>query len=56
MADENVGKDKHILTPEQEDILDLYIQNLDSYMESIKESERLQVQIETLHLKRILSK
>jgi len=59
MADEGVGKEpfqKNILTQEQEELLDLYINNLDEYLESIKDSERLQAQIETLHLKRILGK
>lgn len=45
-----------ILTAEQEAILDLYIQSLDNFFEEIKESEKTQVAIETLHLKRILSK
>lgn len=44
-----------ILTAEQEEILDLYLTNLDTIFEEIKESEKLQVDIETLHLKRILS-
>ncbi len=56
----NVDKNKNIplpslLTPEQEAILDLYINNLDNIFEEIKESEKTQVEIETLHLKRILS-
>jgi hypothetical protein len=44
-----------ILTAEQEEILDLYLTNLDTIFEEIKESEKMQVEIETLHLKRILS-
>ncbi|WP_197901575.1 hypothetical protein [Rhodocytophaga rosea] len=44
-----------ILTAEQEEILDLYMNNLDNIFEEIKESEKMQVEIETLHLKRILS-
>jgi hypothetical protein len=44
-----------ILTAEQEEILDLYLANLDTIFEEIKESEKMQVEIETLHLKRILS-
>jgi hypothetical protein len=44
-----------ILTAEQEEILDLYLKNLDTIFEEIKESEKMQVEIETLHLKRILS-
>ena len=45
-----------ILTPEQDAILDLYIENLDHFFEEIKESEKTQVAIETQHLKRILSR
>jgi predicted DNA-binding protein YlxM (UPF0122 family) len=45
-----------LLTPEQEAVLDLYIENLDYIFEEIKEAEKTQVEIETLHLKRILSK
>jgi hypothetical protein len=44
-----------ILTAEQEEILDLYLTNLDTIFEEIKESEKMQVDIETLHLKRLLS-
>lgn len=47
---------KSILTKEQDALLDLYITNLDKFFESIKESDKVQVEIETLHLKRILSK
>lgn len=45
-----------ILTPEQEAVLDLYLKRLDTYFEELKESEKLQVEIETKHLKRILTK
>lgn len=45
-----------ILTPEQDALLDLYIQKLDDYLEEVKASENIQVEIETLHLKRILTK
>lgn len=47
---------KSILTKEQDALLDMYITNLDEFFESIKESDKVQVEIETLHLKRILSK
>jgi hypothetical protein len=43
-----------LLTPEQEAILDRYLQHLDQVLEDIKESDKIQVEIETLHLKRIL--
>ena len=43
-----------ILTPEQEDLLDQYLQHLDQVLENIQESDKVQVEIETLHLKRIL--
>jgi hypothetical protein len=52
----NVTPPDSILTTEQEAILDLYIQSLDNYFEQIKQSEKTQVEIETMHLKRILSK
>jgi hypothetical protein len=45
-----------ILTQEQDAVLDLYIQHLDNIFEELKLSEKLQVEIETLHLKKILSK
>ncbi len=45
-----------ILTPEQEGILDMYLQHLDTYFEELKESEKIQVEIETQHLKRLLTK
>ncbi len=44
-----------ILTPEQDVLLNMYLKNLDNFFENIKESEKIQVEIETLHLKRILS-
>ncbi|WP_165838210.1 hypothetical protein [Pontibacter arcticus] len=45
-----------ILNPEQEALLDLYIRHLDTYFESIKTAEKIQVEIETQHLKKILTK
>lgn len=47
-------KDAKLLTSEQEEILDKYLQNLDSLFENMKTSEKIQVEIETLHLKRIV--
>ena len=47
-------QDARLLTTEQEEILDKYLQNLDSLFENMKTSERIQVEIETLHLKRIV--
>jgi hypothetical protein len=44
-----------ILTPEQAALLDMYLQNLDNFLENIKTSEKIQVEIETLHLKKILT-
>ena len=44
-----------ILTPEQAALLDMYVQNLDNFLENIKTSEKIQVEIETLHLKKILT-
>lgn len=45
-----------LLTLEQEAILDLYIQNLDNIFEELKAADAVQVEIETEHLKKILSK
>jgi hypothetical protein len=45
----------NILTPEQEAILDRYLQHLDEVLENSRESDKIQVEIETLHLKRILN-
>ena len=47
---------KTILNEEQEVILDLYLKSLDQFLDSARESETAQVEIETLHLKRILTK
>ncbi len=47
---------KNILTQEQEALLEQYITSLDNFFEHIKASETIQVEIETLHLKKILSK
>ncbi|QMU29294.1 hypothetical protein [Adhaeribacter radiodurans] len=44
-----------VLTLEQDAILNLYLQKLDAYFEHLKESEKIQVEIETLHLKRLLT-
>lgn len=45
-----------ILTQEQDAILDMYINRLDEFFEHIKKAEKIEVEIETLHLKRILTK
>jgi hypothetical protein len=47
---------KNVLTEEQDIILDMYLQKLDEQFEHIKASEKMEVEIETLHLKRILSR
>ena len=47
---------RRILSPEQDALLDMYINSLDTYFEEIKNSEKVQVEVETLHMKRILSK
>ncbi|WP_207434624.1 hypothetical protein [Sabulibacter ruber] len=44
-----------VLTQEQDALLDLYLQNLDNFLENQKAAERIQVEIETMHLKKILS-
>lgn len=48
-------KSDNVLTSEQDVILDSYIQKLDDFFENLKESEKIQVEIETLHLKRIVA-
>jgi hypothetical protein len=53
---EKEKKQNSVLTSEQDAVLDLYIKNLDNFFEQIKESEKVQVEIETLHLKKILTK
>ena len=45
-----------VLTPEQDALLDMYLKTLDNFTESLKASEKIQVEIETEHLKRILTK
>jgi hypothetical protein len=44
-----------ILTEEQDALLDSYILKMESKYESLKLAEKIQVEIETEHLKRILS-
>jgi hypothetical protein len=53
---ESEKKQNSVLTSEQDAILDMYIKNLDNFFEAVKESEKIQVEIETLHLKRILNR
>jgi hypothetical protein len=53
---EEVSTQHRILSSEQEAVLDLYIQHIDNIFEEMKLSEKLQVEIETQHLKRILSR
>ncbi|MFC6998887.1 hypothetical protein [Rufibacter roseus] len=55
-ADPETDKTKpRVLTQEQDALLDLYLQNLDNFFENQKTNEKLQVEIETLHLKKILT-
>jgi hypothetical protein len=44
-----------VLTQEQDSLLDLYINNLDNFFENQKNAEKIQVEIETLHLKKLLT-
>lgn len=44
------------LTAEQQELLYLYLEKLDMYFEQLKASEKVQVEIETAHLKKILGK
>ena len=48
-------KPGQVLTPEQEALLDLYLQKLDDFFRNAEEAEQIQVEIETLHLKKILT-
>lgn len=54
MKENRLGNE--ILTKEQENLLDLYLDKLDYLFEQMKAAEKVQVEIETLHLKKILSK
>ena len=45
-----------ILTQEQESILDLYVKRLDEIYDELKAADKVQVEIETRHLKKILTK
>lgn len=54
--EEELRVQHRLLSDEQEAVLDLYIQHIDNIFEEMKLSEKLQVEIETQHLKRILSK
>ncbi|WP_162912063.1 hypothetical protein [Pontibacter actiniarum] len=58
MAEDKKERDANnqFLTEEQAAVLELYLQKLDHLYEELKASEKLQVEIETAHLKRILSK
>jgi hypothetical protein len=53
---DNAHSATRILTPMQDALLDLYIKKLDDYFENVKATEKMQVEIETLHLKKILTK
>ena len=44
-----------VLDPEQESLLDQYIEHLDVFYEGLKRADAIQVEIETQHLKKILS-
>ena len=44
-----------ILTPEQDALLDRYLTHLDVFFKHAKEAEKIQVEIETRHLKKILT-
>jgi len=44
-----------VLTQEQDALLDQYLHNLDAFFENQKNAQKIQVEIETLHLKKILS-
>ncbi len=58
MADSNKRKESgaKVLSREQEVLLETYLESLDDFYSSLQESEKVQAEIETLHLKRILTK
>lgn len=57
MDDKDIrGHGNTILNEEQEAVLDMYLANLDKFLVTIQESENVQVETETLHLKKILTK
>ena len=57
MDDKDIRGHGHtILNEEQEAVLDMYLANLDNFLATIQESENVQVETETLHLKKILTK
>lgn len=57
MDDKDIrGHGNSILNEEQEAVLDMYLANLDKFLATIQESENVQVETETLHLKKILTK
>lgn len=57
MDDKDIrGHGNTILNEEQEAVLDMYLANLDKFLATIQESENVQVETETLHLKKILTK
>ena len=47
---------ENIHTAEQEAMLDLYIQTLDDFSDALQAAEKMEVEIETQHLKTILTK
>lgn len=49
------GGERQFLTEEQDQLLDLYLSSLDAYLQSQKNAEQFQIEIETRHLKKILS-
>lgn len=56
MADvRNDMKSNQLLNEAQEDVLNLYLLRLDNYIEKMKDAEKTQVEIETLHLRKILT-
>jgi len=56
MPDDKKQHPNHILTQEQEAILALYVKRLDEIYDGLKAAEKVQVEIEMQHLKKILTK
>lgn len=48
--------EESVLSAEQHALLDMYLKNLDDYLSSLKEAEKREVEIETEHLKSVLTK
>lgn len=51
-----IDSQENMLSEEQQALLDMYIKNLDEYLAALKANEKREVEIETQHLKSVLTK